>query len=38
MENRPKKLLDQAHDAIRVKRYARNIEQAYVLAYLKAFH
>jgi hypothetical protein len=30
MENRPKKLLDQVRDAIRVKHYARNTEQAYV--------
>ena len=30
MESRPKKLLDQVRDAIRVKHYARNTEQAYV--------
>lgn len=30
MENRPKKLLDQVRDAIRVKHYARNTEQSYV--------
>jgi hypothetical protein len=30
MESRPKKLLDQVGDAIRVKHYARNTEQAYV--------
>ena len=27
MESRPKKLLDQVRDAIRVKHYARNTEQ-----------
>ena len=30
MESRPKKLLDQVRDAIRVEHYARNTEQAYV--------
>jgi len=30
MESRPKNLLDQVRDAIRVKHYARNTEQAYV--------
>ena len=30
MESRPKKLLDQVRDAIRVNYYARNTEQAYV--------
>jgi hypothetical protein len=30
MESRPKKLLDQVRDAIRVKHYARNTEHAYV--------
>ncbi len=30
MESHPKKLLDQVRDAIRVKHYARNTEQAYV--------
>jgi hypothetical protein len=30
MESRPKKLLDQVRDAIRVKHSARNPEQAYV--------
>jgi len=30
MESRPKKLLDQVREAIRVKHYARNTEQAYV--------
>jgi integron integrase len=30
MESRPKKLLDQVRDAIRVKHYARNTEQTYV--------
>jgi len=30
MESRPKKRLDQVRDAIRVKHYARNTEQAYV--------
>jgi integron integrase len=30
MESRPKKLLDQVRDAVRVKHYARNTEQAYV--------
>jgi len=30
MESRPKKLLDQVRDAIRVKHFARNTEQAYV--------
>lgn len=30
MENRPKKLLDQVRDAIRVRHYARNTEQSYV--------
>jgi len=30
MESRPKKLLDQVRDAIRVKHYARNTEQAYI--------
>ena len=30
MESRPKKLLDQVRDAIQVKHYARNPEQAYV--------
>jgi hypothetical protein len=30
MESRPKKLLDQVRDAIRVKHYARNTKQAYV--------
>jgi integron integrase len=30
MESRPKKLLDQVRDAIRVKHYARNTEQVYV--------
>jgi hypothetical protein len=30
MERRPKKLLDQVRDAIRVKHYTRNTEQAYV--------
>lgn len=30
MQSRPKKLLDQVRDAIRVKHYARNTEQAYV--------
>ena len=30
METHPKKLLDQVCDAIRVKQYARNTEQAYV--------
>jgi hypothetical protein len=29
MENRPKKILDQVRDAIRVKHYARNTEQSY---------
>jgi hypothetical protein len=29
MESRPKKLLDQVRDAIRVKHYALNTEQAY---------
>jgi len=32
MENRPKKLIDQVHDAIRVKNYACNTEQSYVRA------
>jgi hypothetical protein len=30
MESRPKKLLDQVRDTIRVKHCARNTEQAYV--------
>jgi len=30
MESRPKKLLDQVRDALRVKHYARNTEQSYV--------
>ena len=30
MESRPKKLLDQVRDAIQVKHYARNTEQAYL--------
>ena len=30
MESRPKKLLDQVRDAVRVKHYARNTEQSYV--------
>lgn len=30
MENRPKKLLDQMREAILVKHYARDTEQAYV--------
>jgi len=30
MESRPKKLLDQVYDAIRVKHFARNTEQVYV--------
>lgn len=35
MENRPKKRLDQVHDAIRVKHDARNTEQAYVYYLIK---
>ena len=30
MQSRPKKLLDQVRNDIRVKNYARNTEQAYV--------
>src|SRR5258707_14952586 len=35
MENRPEKLLDQVRDAIRVKHYARNTEQAYAYCLTK---
>jgi site-specific recombinase XerD len=37
MESRPKKLLDQVRDVIRVKHYARNIELAYVYWIKKFF-